>query len=242
MAALTAEQLEKLKGYYDSLLGQADILAGHRGLSVHSAECEVLFNEIERIKSDFPELLPPLDLKKIYWSSDEYYVAAIRGYVAACVARIKALLERGKSIAPVGETLEFTFIKDSSLRPILERDCVEIQKAYVSECWKSVVILTGGSLEAVLLDRLLQIETQAKAAKSAPSSKDVSKWDLSDLIKVAVELKVVEPSAKVLADAVRQYRNLVHPGNELRSKLSVGKLEANSGLNALTIVHRDLSR
>lgn len=50
---------------------------------------------------------------------------------------------------------------------------------------------------------------------------------------MAVELKPVEPSAEVLADAVRQYRNLVHPGNELRNTLQVGKLEANSALNAL---------
>ena len=46
----------------------------------------------------------------------------------------------------------------------------------------------------------------------------------------------------VVVMAVRQYRNLVHPGNELRNKLHVGKLEANSALNALQIVHRDLSR
>ena len=86
-------------------------------------------------------------------------------------------------------------------------------------------------------------EASAKAAKAAPTGKpDLSRWDLAELIKVAVELKLVEPSAEVRADAVRQYRNLVHPGNELRNKLQVGKLEANSALNALQIVRRDLSR
>ncbi len=61
------------------------------------------------------------------------------------------------------------------------------------------------------------------------------------MVKVAVEMKLVEPSAEILGEAVRQYRNLVHPGNEVRSGLTVGRLEANSALNALKIIHRDLS-
>jgi hypothetical protein len=61
------------------------------------------------------------------------------------------------------------------------------------------------------------------------------------MIKVAVEMKLIEPSAEVLGDAVRQYRNLVHPGNEIRSRLTVGRLEADSALNSLKIIHRDLS-
>jgi hypothetical protein len=74
------------------------------------------------------------------------------------------------------------------------------------------------------------------------STPDLSRWDLSELLKVAVEIGLVEPSAEVLGETVRQYRNLVHPGNEMRNRLTVGRLEANSALNSLKIIHRDLSR
>jgi hypothetical protein len=56
-----------------------------------------------------------------------------------------------------------------------------------------------------------------------------------------VEIGIVEPGAETLANAVRQYRNLVHPGVELRSGLSVGKLEADSGLTVTKIICRDFS-
>jgi hypothetical protein len=103
-----------------------------------------------------------------------------------------------------------------------------------------VIILSGGSLEAILLDCLIADESRAKSAKAAPN-KDLSRWDLSEIIKVVVELKIVEPSVEALGNAVRRYRNLVHPGNELQNKLKVSRLEADSALNALKIVHRDLS-
>ena len=91
-------------------------------------------------------------------------------------------------------------------------------------------------------NRLKVDESRAKAANSAPTKTDLARWDLSDLIKVGVELKIVEPSAETLAGVVRQYRNLIHPGNELRNKLSIGRLDAESALNVLRIIHRDLSR
>jgi hypothetical protein len=89
---------------------------------------------------------------------------------------------------------------------------------------------------------LLAAEPRDKAAKNAPKDKVLDKWDLGQLIKVAVELKLVEPVAETLANAVRQYRNLVHPDAELRNELRVEKLEADSGLTVFRTVCRDLER
>jgi hypothetical protein len=243
----STEKREKLKGYYDSLLGQREIFSG-LSRQKQEAVSQPAFNgfqvEVQRAGADFPELLPPLDVKA-FGSSDTwkfYEIVPILTYLSACIGRLKAALEEAQNTS-VTERLEFGFVKEPGLRDIIERDYVEIQRAYISECWKSVVIVSGGSIEAILLDRLLQDSTSAAAAKNAPSGKsDLSRWDLAELIKVAVELKLVEPSAEILANAVRQYRNLVHPGNELRNKLQVGNLEANSALTALQIVHRDLSK
>jgi hypothetical protein len=122
------------------------------------------------------------------------------------------------------------------------RDFEEAQRAYISQCWQSVIILTGGAIEAVLLDALLLRSLDAQAASSAPKGKaDLTKWDFFDLAKVAVELKIVEPSALTLSDPIRQYRNLVHPGVEKRTQMKPQKLEAENGLNVLRIVHRDLA-
>jgi hypothetical protein len=41
---------------------------------------------------------------------------------------------------------------------------------------------------------------------------------------------------------LREYRNLVHPGNELRTKLTVDAEEARISVAVLEMVHRDLAR
>ena len=68
---------------------------------------------------------------------------------------------------PVTETKEFKFIADAKLRKILERDYAEIQRAYISECWKSVIILSGSAIEAILLDRLQADAVNARASAKA---------------------------------------------------------------------------
>jgi hypothetical protein len=142
---------------------------------------------------------------------------------------------------PVTEERQFAFVSDSALRTIIERDYAEIQKAYISECWKSVIILCGGAIEAILTDLLIQNETAAKAAESAPKNSDIIRWDLSNLIGVAVELSLVSAGIEKLSHSIREYRNLVHPGNELRNKLRFDAEEAKIAVEVLNIVHRDLS-
>ena len=60
----STEKREKLKGYYDSLLGQRDIFSG-LSRQKQEAVSQPAFHgfevEVQRAVDDFPELLPPLD-------------------------------------------------------------------------------------------------------------------------------------------------------------------------------------
>jgi hypothetical protein len=155
------------------------------------------------------------------------------------VAKMEAELDVEEEVAGIA-TKDFTFIKNVELRQILERDYIEVQKALISQSWKSAIILAGSSLEAILLDLLTQKETQARSAKKAKAG-SIDRWDLVDLINVAVELQLISDGASRLSDPVRQYRNLVHPGNEIRQRLKIGKEEATIAFNILELVCRDLS-
>lgn len=84
-------------------------------------------------------------------------------------------------------------------------------------------------------------EANARSTKSSPKEPDIMKWDFSQLIEVAVELKLVSSSVQKLSHSLREYRNLVHPGNELRNKLRFDSEEAKIAIEVLNIVHRDLS-
>ncbi len=161
--------------------------------------------------------------------------AAFRDFQAGLLS-----IETSKD-TPVTQTREFSFVKDTELRKLIERDYIEIQRAYVASCWKSVIILSGGAIEAILLDLLQQNQSAAMAAPKTPKKPDITKWDLADLINVCVELKLVDQSVEKLSHPVREYRNLVHPGNEIRNKLVFGTEEAKIALEVLHIVHRGLS-
>jgi len=78
------------------------------------------------------------------------------------------VIDESGSGVPVTETREFKFIANGNLQAILERDYAEIQRAYISECWKSVIILSGSAIEAVLLDRLQDEGSRARASSKAP--------------------------------------------------------------------------
>jgi hypothetical protein len=57
-----------------------------------------------------------------------------------------------------------------------------------------------------------------------------------------VDLKLVTPCALTVSRATHAYRNLVHPGSELRTRLSFAAEEARIAVTALEMIHRDLSR
>jgi hypothetical protein len=83
---------------------------------------------------------------------------------------------------------------------------------------------------------------QVLASPKAPSGKpsDITRWDLYDLILVAVDLKLVGSGADKLSHPVREYRNLVHPGNEVRNRLTFGQEEARIAIEIVHLVYRDL--
>jgi hypothetical protein len=206
---------------------------------------QVLERELHELESEFPNLVPPFDPNDFYEVSDDdwepYYVGkGICAHLARVLGRLKGEIEQ-TAPSPVTEAKKFPFIHDSDIRILVERDILEAQRAYVAECWKSVIILSGGMIEAILTDLLLANHARAKDSSKAPKDSDITRWHLNDLIEVAVDLDLVSSGVAILSHSIRDYRNLVHPGNELRNKLVFGAEEARISLEVLSMVHRDLS-
>lgn len=195
---------------------------------------------IEDAREEFPNVIPKFERENFRRSTGSCDSAPLILYLDRALGQISYELDRDDSI-PVTEVRSFSFVATTELRTFLERDYPEIQRAFVAGCWKSAVILSGGAIEAILLDLVLRRPDQSLAASCAPREPDLSKWGLSDLIKVCVELEVVTPNVEKLSHSVREFRNLVHPGVEMRKPLSFGKEEARIALEILHMLHRDLS-
>jgi hypothetical protein len=256
VAAYSTQQSSKLKGYYKSFISQREILdeeARAGWMTATYGAVQILHREVISCQFEFPDLVPPFIESDFFAKNEDplnvvvplhlrqFDTNALRRYLGLLCGRISGTLEDVDSIALI-EPLEFRFLKDAQLRSIVIRDYEEAQRGHVSRSWKSVILLCGGLIEALLLDALSREPTKALNAKAAPKGKGLDLWVLSELLSVALELQIVEPIVHTIGNAVRQYRNVIHPAVELRNQMRVDKLEADAAINGLKIVERDLTR
>jgi len=142
--------------------------------------------------------------------------------------------------------LDLGFIRRGDLKKIAERDYAELQRVKAVAAAKSRCVLCGGLIEALLLDALSADEEKAKAASRSPKlkggsqSKPLPDWNLAQLIDVALELRIVGTDAEQFSHGVRNYRNLIHPGKELRSEQRVADEESDIAEKVLEIIAREL--
>lgn len=140
----------------------------------------------------------------------------------------------------------FDFIQLKGLKLMLIRDYNEIIKCLNNECWKAAIILSGSSIEAILYDKLKQREEDAKKVSSAPKNKKgevipLEEWRLNALIDSAEKLGFLKKGVKSLSHSGREYRNLVHPTEEIKGDYKLQKEEAENAFTILKIIIRDMT-
>ena len=243
---MTEEQIQRLREHYQAVVEHDQRLEG-AGPEVDYPSFRPIADRLTRVEAEFPDLLPefrPEHFVATHAGPDRTFgTGAIRAHLAGIVAKLRPLVERRRpSVAPP-QTRECPFVTDPRLRAIVERDSLEIQRACQAGCWKAVILLAGGAIEAILVDRLRRDEDRARAAGAAPAEPDPGQWSLGDVIQVCVELEIVKPYLEInIGDATRAYRALVQPAFEARSGLEFGEDEARAVLTVLDVLHRDLSR
>jgi hypothetical protein len=138
-------------------------------------------------------------------------------------------------------TPKFAFVHDSAIKAIVERDYNELVKIRETAL-KARFILSGGIIEGLLLDALLQDVPKAmNTSHGRRERRPLEEWGLSALLDTAVESKLISSSAQSFGHSVREYRNLVHPGLEYRSGLTLASEEVEIAERVMDIVIRDLS-
>jgi len=146
---------------------------------------------------------------------------------------------------------EFNFLTDLDLKYIVERDYRELSIILFPEgAWKSVVIMSGSILEAILFD-ILSNETnkiQANNSEKAPRRNsetvliETGKWSLQKLIEVAVDINILPTKrASTIDQVLRDYRNFVHPKKEIRSEHQCSESEALMAKGALDGIYNHLN-
>jgi len=162
--------------------------------------------------------------------------------------KITECLNHQKKVLSEKEQRSFEFIVDPEIKKIVVRDYSELtDKLTPQKALKSMVIMSGSILEAILCDALSKNEGILRAVRnSSLSLKDSNgnlvdikggKWKLYKLIEVAEDVGIL-PSQRIKAidQILRDFRNFIHPIKEVESQMSLEEPEAFLALNALDMV------
>lgn len=169
----------------------------------------------------------------------------------ALALALSGLLDHYAGDGSRAETKDFSFVNDADLREIVVRDYRELSLILLpAGAWKSVVVLAGSVLEAILYDQLSNDATNnaaALAATSAPRRHSgaviphIGDWKLIKLIEVSAEINVLSAArAQSIDQVLRDYRNFVHPTKEIRAAHPCSEAEAMMSKGALDGVYNHL--
>ena len=155
------------------------------------------------------------------------------------VRSVAARLQGRKAAAQaVAETTEQDFISkefgavsvekiglDSVVSNILKQRVDEIRKCLTARAPLAVIFLCGSTLEGILLG--IACSRPKEFNQSPVSPKDSSRkvkqfqdWTLSDFINVARELRLVGEDVKKFSHALRDFRNYIHPYQQMSSNFN----------------------
>lgn len=115
---------------------------------------------------------------------------------------------------------DFDFIQDQKFKRILIRDYVEMNNCIEAKAYKSVLVLSGSIIEALLLEFL---------TNNPPNGFTKSKIDklrFFELIELSETINLISKTTKDLSSVIREYRNYIHPSKELRSESDINEDKA----------------
>ena len=98
--------------------------------------------------------------------------------------------------------------------------------------------MCGSILEAVLLGQAEREPEKFNRSKAAPKTtegkiKQFCDWKLADLIDVARELGILRPDAHKFSHYLRDFRNYIHPNQQMQSGFMPDKHTARMCVDAL---------
>lgn len=106
--------------------------------------------------------------------------------------------------------LSFDFITDEELRTSLNSDYQELLTCFEGKAWKGVHVFAGSIVEAVLIELII--------SEHLTTREQALRMDLGGAVSLCLEKKIISSRTSDLSTVVRGYRNLIHPGRQVRLK------------------------
>jgi hypothetical protein len=165
------------------------------------------------------------------------------------VTRLWMLLKQCPDEAVSEATDVLEFIDDAILRQNLSRDLSSADGALNNGEWKAATVLAGSLVESLLLWAISRRSTAEIGNATAiatgliqkPDAAKLENWNLSQFIEVACALNIISETTAAQARLAKDFRNLIHPGREKRTKMRCDRGTARSSAAAVDLVIRELT-
>lgn len=137
---------------------------------------------------------------------------------------------------------------DAAMEFTVKQRLAEIRSClFTSEAPLAAVLLSGSTLEGLLLNAATKSPEVFNRAHSAPKdgngkTKQFHEWTLNDLIEAAFETGAIRLDVKKYSHALRDFRNYIHPYEQARSQFSPDVHTAKISWQVLRAAIADLSR
>jgi hypothetical protein len=149
-------------------------------------------------------------------------------------------------IHPMVSTL--AFLKDSELIQSIQLDISSAEASFNGGEWKPTAVMAGAALEALLLWAIMQHSEsergsaidELKLGKLDAAHPEGQQWGLAKYIPVAKQLRAILPESAQQANLAQDFRNLIHPGRQIRLQMKCDRGAARAALAAVDLVIRDL--
>jgi len=151
---------------------------------------------------------------------------------------------------PAASTAKLTFISDQDLREALRIDLGSTNLALSNGEWKAATVLAGSIVEALLLWALQQrttaeiqnaiVDLKSKSVSIKSRATNLEDWMLYELIEVSEELKIITTDTTKQARLAKDFRNLIHPGRNIRLGQICNRGTALSAVAAVEHVIEDI--
>lgn len=114
---------------------------------------------------------------------------------------------------------------EDAITVVLQHRIKEIEKCFSSGSPLAVILLAGSALEGIFLGLAIQNPRQFNSAKSSPKDssskvKPFHEWSLSGFIDVAKELGLIKHDTHKFSHSLRDFRNYIHPFEQMSSGFS----------------------
>lgn len=132
-----------------------------------------------------------------------------------------------------------------TFQEVIRQRRIEIERCLRAKAPLAVIFLCGSTLEGLLFAVAESNPREFNQAKAAPSNdgqvKQFGEWTLQNLIAVSRELGLVGVDVLKHADAVRDFRNYIHPRQQIRENFTPRMFTAEMADKVLRAAIADLA-